>query len=84
MNSYAQTRCDFGPFNEVASRFCQERNIWGLPQVTDCGTQITRLFMEFNESMVSQKGNVFIAVPLVFFSCDPLCRSTSLLIMWKW
>ena len=47
-----QTPCAFGPSNEQATRECEERNSWGEPQILKCGTQVSLLFSEFNESVV--------------------------------
>ena len=54
--SSAQTPCAFGPSNEQATRECEERNSWAEPQILMCGTQVSRLFSEFNESVVSDLG----------------------------
>ena len=53
VGSSAQTPCAFGPSNEQATRECEKRNSWGEPQILACGTQVSLLFSEFNESVVS-------------------------------
>ena len=49
----SRTQCAFGPSNEQATRDCESRNSWGEPQILMCGTQVSRVFSEFNESVVS-------------------------------
>ena len=53
VDSSTQTPCDFGPSNEQATRECERRNSWGEPQILMCGTQVSHLYSEFNESVVS-------------------------------
>ena len=53
VGSSSQTSCAFGPSDEQATRECEERSSWGEPQILTCGTQISLVFTEFNESVVS-------------------------------
>ena len=56
VDSSSQTPCAFGPSNEQATRECESRNSWGEPQILTCGTQVSLLFTELEESVVSNDG----------------------------
>ena len=52
VGSFAETACAFGPSNLQATRECEGRDSWGEPQILMCGTQVSRIFSEFDESTV--------------------------------
>ena len=58
VGSSDRTLCDFGPSNVQATRECESRSFWAEPQILMCGTQISRLFTEFNESAVSDNSTL--------------------------
>ena len=71
VQSSDQTPCAFGPSNVQATRKCESKGFWAEPQIVMCGTQISRLFMEFNESAVSDDNSILAMKQIMLFQLFP-------------
>ena len=77
VGSSARAPCSFGPSNKQATRKCQSGDLWDEPQIVMCGTQVSLLFMKFNESIVRLDRTTNVSTYLLHTSFDQIQTSNN-------